>query len=243
MGEDDATSEIQRIVKEHGVVLFQKGTRQFPQCGFSEATIGILDGTGVDYESIDCLDEDKNPGLRDAIKNFSQWPTIPQVYVKSEFIGGADIIREMVETGELKELLKPLKEAEKEMSKASFKTVSPEEAYARIEGDGYVYIDVRTEGEFEDKNIPGSVLVPAFRDTPEGRVPVPDEFTNAIANRYPDRESKLVIGCRSGVRSKAAADWLCEMGYSQLLEVDGGITLWASNPKLPTRQGTKDAAN
>ena len=88
---------------QEDVVLFMKGTPVFPQCGFSSTVVQILTELGVKFKSVDVL---KDPGIRQGIKEFSNWPTIPQLYVKGEFIGGCDIIRETFETGELEDLLK-----------------------------------------------------------------------------------------------------------------------------------------
>jgi monothiol glutaredoxin len=88
-------------VKSNDVVLFMKGTPTFPQCGFSGQVVQILDYLGVAYSGINVLESDD---LRQGIKAFSDWPTIPQLYVKGEFVGGADIIREMFQAGELKSL-------------------------------------------------------------------------------------------------------------------------------------------
>ena len=93
---------IDNEVKNNDVVLFMKGTPQFPQCGFSGQVVQILDYLGVPYKGLNVLE---NEDLRNGIKSYSNWPTIPQLYVKGEFVGGCDIIREMAETGELKELL------------------------------------------------------------------------------------------------------------------------------------------
>jgi monothiol glutaredoxin len=90
---------IDEQVKEHDVVLFMKGTPQFPQCGFSGRVVQMLDHLGVPYAGINVLESD---ALRDGIKTFSDWPTIPQLYVKGEFIGGCDILTEMFQNGELK---------------------------------------------------------------------------------------------------------------------------------------------
>ena len=87
---------------ENGVVLFMKGTPVMPQCGFSAAVVQVLNHLGVKFKGIDVLED---PGLRQGIKNFTNWPTIPQLYVKGEFVGGCDIVREMYETGELRQLL------------------------------------------------------------------------------------------------------------------------------------------
>ena len=93
---------IDNEVKTNDVVLFMKGTPQFPMCGFSGQVVQILDYLGVPYKGLNVLENDD---LRQGIKAFSSWPTIPQLYVKGEFVGGCDIIREMYESGELNELL------------------------------------------------------------------------------------------------------------------------------------------
>ena len=94
---------IDNEVKGNDVVLFMKGTPQFPQCGFSGQVVQILDHLGVAYKGINVLDSDE---IRTGIKTYSNWPTIPQLYVKGEFVGGCDIIREMFQAGELQGLLK-----------------------------------------------------------------------------------------------------------------------------------------
>ena len=100
---DDITRErIQTEVDANDVLLFMKGTPVFPQCGFSAAIIQVLSHLQVKFSSINVLED---PDIRDGIKQYSDWPTIPQLYVKGEFVGGCDIIREMYETGELKTFL------------------------------------------------------------------------------------------------------------------------------------------
>ena len=94
----DVTQRIADIVASNDVVLFMKGTPLFPQCGFSNRAISILDHCGVTYESVDVLQDME---IRQGIKSFSEWPTIPQLYVKGEFVGGSDIMMEMFEAGEL----------------------------------------------------------------------------------------------------------------------------------------------
>ena len=100
----DATviDRIKQDITDHPVVLFMKGTPVFPQCGFSAAVVQILTQMGVKFKGIDVLSD---PAVRQAIKDFSSWPTIPQLYVKGEFVGGCDIIREMYEAGELQDFL------------------------------------------------------------------------------------------------------------------------------------------
>ncbi len=98
----DANERIEQTVKANDVVLFMKGSPLFPQCGFSSRAIAILDHLGVSYESVDVLQDQE---IRHGIKEYSDWPTIPQLYVKGEFVGGSDIMMEMYEAGELKQLL------------------------------------------------------------------------------------------------------------------------------------------
>ena len=97
----DVSENIKNEIKSNDVVLFMKGTPVFPMCGFSAATIQVLSDIGVKFSSVNVLDSNE---MREGIKKFSNWPTIPQLYVKEEFIGGCDIIKEMQETGELLEL-------------------------------------------------------------------------------------------------------------------------------------------
>ena len=99
---DHVSQSIENEIKSKDVVLFMKGTPVFPMCGFSAATVEVLNKIGVKFESVNVLDSDE---MREGIKKFSNWPTIPQLYIKEEFIGGCDIVREMFESGELLELL------------------------------------------------------------------------------------------------------------------------------------------
>ncbi len=92
---------IDNAVKTNDVVVFMKGTPDFPQCGFSGQVVQILDYVGVPYQGVNVLEDD---GLRQSIKDYSNWPTIPQLYVKGEFVGGCDIIREMFQSGELQQM-------------------------------------------------------------------------------------------------------------------------------------------
>jgi monothiol glutaredoxin len=98
----DSQARIADIVQKNDVVLFMKGTALFPQCGFSSRAIAILDRLGAEYETVDVL---QDPYIRNGIKAFSDWPTIPQLYVRGEFVGGSDIMMEMFESGELGELV------------------------------------------------------------------------------------------------------------------------------------------
>ena len=99
--DEGVKSRIENEISSNEVVLFMKGTPVFPQCGFSSMVSQVLSRIGVEFKGVDVLAE---PTLRDGIKSFSDWPTIPQLYVKGEFIGGCDIVKEMYENGELQEL-------------------------------------------------------------------------------------------------------------------------------------------
>ena len=103
MSDNPVFERIRQEVQQTQVVLFMKGTPVFPQCGFSAAVVQLLNHLGVPFKGIDVLSD---PGLRQGIKEFANWPTIPQLYVKGEFVGGCDIVREMFETGELQEVLR-----------------------------------------------------------------------------------------------------------------------------------------
>ncbi len=103
MSDNPILGQIENEIKNNDVVLFMKGTKEMPQCGFSSVVVQILGHCGVSFRDINVL---ADPALRDGIKQFSNWPTIPQLYVKGEFIGGCDIAREMYQSGELQDLLK-----------------------------------------------------------------------------------------------------------------------------------------
>jgi monothiol glutaredoxin len=98
----DSNQRIEALVKANDVVLFMKGTALFPQCGFSSRAVAILDHLGVPFETVDVL---QDPEIRQGIKDYSDWPTVPQLYVKGEFVGGSDIMMEMFESGELQQLV------------------------------------------------------------------------------------------------------------------------------------------
>ncbi|HYW16774.1 MAG TPA: Grx4 family monothiol glutaredoxin [Allosphingosinicella sp.] len=106
----DTKARIEALVQKNDVVLFMKGTALFPQCGFSSKAVSILDHLGVGFETVDVL---QDPEIRQGVKEYSDWPTVPQLYVKGEFVGGSDIMTEMYEAGELQQLFD-----EKQVAKA-----------------------------------------------------------------------------------------------------------------------------
>ena len=98
----DVKQKIQEIIEQNRVVLFMKGTKNFPQCGFSDRATKILKDVGTEFKAVNVL---KDPAIRQGIKDFSNWPTIPQVYIDGKFVGGSDILSEMHQSGELQKLL------------------------------------------------------------------------------------------------------------------------------------------
>jgi monothiol glutaredoxin len=100
----DAKKTIQDTVEQNRVVLFMKGTKNFPQCGFSQRAVAILKECGAEFKDVNVLSD---PEIRQGIKDYSNWPTIPQIYIDGKFVGGSDILSEMFQSGELKKLLTP----------------------------------------------------------------------------------------------------------------------------------------
>jgi monothiol glutaredoxin len=102
MAQDANHTAISKTITDNDIVLFMKGTKQFPQCGFSATAVKILEALGVPFKEVNVLEDQ---GVREGIKAFSNWPTIPQLYVKGEFVGGCDIMKEMYQAGELHDLI------------------------------------------------------------------------------------------------------------------------------------------
>jgi len=102
---DNLSDFIKETLEKNAVVVFMKGSKKFPMCGFSGAVVNIFNNLGVDFADFNMLEPENQP-LRQAIKEYSNWPTLPQIYIKGEFIGGCDITREMFESGELQQMLK-----------------------------------------------------------------------------------------------------------------------------------------
>ena len=107
MSQNEIFNLIKKQIANHNVVLYMKGTADFPECGFSSMVVGILQALGLKFKDINVLED---PSLRQGIKDFSDWPTIPQLYIDEKFIGGCDIVREMYENGKLALLIKDLKQ-------------------------------------------------------------------------------------------------------------------------------------
>lgn len=106
MSENPIFNQFKKEISENDVVLYMKGTQDFPRCGFSNYVVQVLTHLNIDFKDVNVLDDQE---IREGIKQFTNWPTIPQLYIKGEFIGGCDIVREMYDSGELQQLLKDKK--------------------------------------------------------------------------------------------------------------------------------------
>jgi monothiol glutaredoxin len=290
-------ARLEKLVHDNGVVLFMKGDRTFPQCGFSAQVIQILDDYTSDYQTVNVLDDAE---VRQGIKDFSDWPTIPQLYVKGEFVGGCDIIRDMHQSGELSTVLgkKPMEveppsitltapavaaiaEAAQDAEYPDLRLeIGPRFDYGlsfgpRLAGD----VEVKTggmtllldkasarrangmkidflEGEegagfkIENPNEPPRVKqmsVAQLKDKLQAGAPmhlfdVRGADERAIVAIYPStlldqagqaalaalsKDEPVVLYCRSGRRSQAAAEQLLAEGYKDVTNVEGGVLAWA----------------
>jgi Grx4 family monothiol glutaredoxin len=201
---NDATrTQIETAVKTHKVVLFMKGNRRFPQCGFSATVAGILDRLLPGYETFNVLED---PALREGIKEYSQWPTIPQLYIDGEFIGGCDIVKALFASGELAARLgvsdaprvKPL--------------TAPELKSLRDRGEKLELFDVRTPAERQIASLPETRLL--------------DEAARDYILGLP-RDTRLVFHCHHGIRSQRAAEYFLQQGFTNVLNLEGGIDAWS----------------
>ena len=203
---DDALVRIQHLVDTERVVLFMKGDPDRPQCGFSARTVGALRELGVDYTHVDVL---MDPDVREGIKVYSDWPTIPQLYVDGEFVGGCDIVLEMQQDGSLAELLGIEPPAEP----APIQQTAPEIVAGWLaRGERFEFLDVRTHEEFEWASVDGARLLTA------DQLPALEALP---------RDTRIAFLCHHGVRSQAAARAFQTLGFSDLHNVVGGIDAWS----------------
>lgn len=302
---DALKSQIDGLVNKSRVVLFMKGSRHFPQCGFSAGVVKVLEEIGTKYETINILQSQE---LRDGVKEYSQWPTFPQLYVDGKLVGGADIVRDMHQAGELAKVIgvSPKVEAgpvtapafamtdgARKAITAAQKDSAPGEAL-RIEiatGFGYeLFFDAKKDSDFvldasipvvidEDsarraKNLKVDFLGGGFRienDAEPARVrplrakdlkqlfDAKESFllvdvrtdderrTASIAGSITaddlakkldtlDKDTRIVMQCHHGIRSRQAAERLVLAGFTRVFNLEGGIDAWSADvdPKVPT---------
>lgn len=205
--------KLDQLVQGDPIFLFMKGTPTFPQCGFSNQVVQILKAYDVPFGSFDVLSD---MDVRQGIKTYSDWPTIPQLYVKGEFVGGCDIVRESWESGELTEILQaahPDRALTPPKPPTKPKNISAKEAKAMMDQGGVRFLDVRTH---EERDI---ALVEGF-----------EHLDQALAQSLlsdGDKEAPLVFMCHFGGRSAQAAEYFASQGFQNTYNLVGGIDSWS----------------
>jgi len=215
---DNASAEpnerIQKMVENNPVFLFMKGNPEMPQCGFSAKVTKILNSWDVPFQSFDILSDQS---IREGVKSYSNWPTIPQLYINKEFVGGCDIITELSESGELLPLLKqayPGKEFTSPPPPVAIQHLTSEEAAERLKNDTNVrLLDVRSPEEWEITHIEKSQLLD-------------QELVEEMLSSW-DKNTPLILLCHHGMRSNEAASYFAEQGFQDISNVEGGIDNWA----------------
>jgi len=211
---NDPQSQIEALVSGSPVFLFMKGSPDAPQCGFSYRVIETLRGWNVPFESFDVFSDE---GIRQGIKDYANWPTIPQLYVNKEFVGGCDIIEEMSGNGELGELFK---EAHPDLKftppspPAEVQSLPPEDiAQLLKEQPDIPLLDVRTPEERAIACVAGARMID-------------QELAQEIVNSW-DPDTPLVFICHKGGRSLQAAQHFTQQGFQNVYNVAGGIDAWS----------------
>jgi Grx4 family monothiol glutaredoxin len=210
----DLKSRIQGLVDSQPLFLFMKGNPTFPRCGFSNQVVQILRAFQVPFGHFDILSDEE---MRQGVKEFADWPTFPQLFVKGELFGGCDIVREAMERGELLTALQaalPEQQIEAPKPPAATRHITPQEAATMLEsrGDG-LFLDVRSPEERACATIAG--FVPLDQELAE----------KLLAEGNLDRP--LVFLCHYGGRSAQAADYFVQRGFQRVFNVSGGIDEWS----------------
>lgn len=204
---------IDQMISGDPVFLFMKGTPTFPQCGFSNQVVQILKAYDVPFGSFDVLSD---MDVRQGIKTYSDWPTIPQLYVSGEFVGGSDIVRESWESGELTELLKaahPDRELTPPTPPTKPKNIQPSEAKTMLAANQGRFLDVRTTDERNTAAVEGFELL--------------DQALAQSLLDSSDKNQPLVFMCHFGGRSAQAAEYFANQGFQNVYNVLGGIDAWS----------------
>jgi Grx4 family monothiol glutaredoxin len=208
-----AGTRIAELVAAHRVVLFMKGDPVQPQCGFSARTAAVLAGMGVDFAHVDVL---ADPAMREGVKAYSEWPTLPQLFVDGDFVGGADIVEEMAAEGSLAELLGVSAEEPPPVAQTA-----PEEVARWLDdGETFLLLDVRTDQELELASLTAARQL-RTEDFPE---------LEALP-----RDTRIAFLCHHGIRSQAAANAFRALGFTDLHNIVGGIDAWSHqvDPSVP----------
>lgn len=200
---------IENILNQHDLVLFMKGTKAQPRCGFSAAVVDILQRLGAPFYDVDVL---QNPLLREGIKQYGNWPTLPQLYHKGQLVGGCDIIRELDARGELAATL-GLSAASGSVPTTAVQQMTVQQLKQKLDAKEPLRLyDVRSTGERQIAIIPG-----AIHFTEEART----------AMELLPKNTPLVFHCHHGGRSQAAAETYVRKGFRHVWNVQGGIDAWS----------------
>jgi len=211
----DPQDRIDQMLTGSPVFLFMKGTPESPQCGFSYKVTDILKSWKVPFQSFDVLSDES---IRQGIKDYANWPTIPQLYINKEFVGGSDIVDEMSSNGELGELLKeafPDKEITPPPPPVEVQEIPAVEAAEILKGNPDIrLLDVRSPQEREQACIENSVLLN-------------QELVEEMLGSW-DPESPLMFYCHVGQRSREAAKYFTAQGFQKVYNISDGISGWSS---------------
>ena len=212
----DPKERISNLVEENPVLLFMKGTPEAPQCGFSNRVIQVLNSWDVPFESINVLSDEN---IRQEIKDFSNWPTIPQLYINREFVGGCDIVEELSTNGELADVLKqayPDREFTPPPPPAEVQEISSTEASEMLKQNPEIpLLDARSEEEREMACITNSRMLD-------------NQLAQEIQESW-DLESPMILICHQGVRSLQAGQYFTSQGFQQVYHISDGIDGWSLN--------------
>lgn len=207
-------SRIQALIDSQPLFLFMKGNPTFPRCGFSNQVVQILRAFQVPFGHFDILSDEE---MRQGVKEFADWPTFPQLFIKGELFGGCDIVREALERGELLETLRsalPDLNVEAPKPPAATRHISVQEAASMLDSGGDVlFLDVRSPEERACASIGGFV-------------PLDQELAEKLLAEA-NHERPLVFLCHYGGRSAQAADYFVQRGFQRVYNVSGGIDEWS----------------
>ncbi len=218
----DPKERISNLIEENPVLLFMKGTPEAPQCGFSNRVIQVLNSWDVPFESINVLSDEN---IRQEIKDFSNWPTIPQLYINREFVGGCDIVEELSSNGELADVLKqayPDREFTPPPPPAEVQEISSTEASEMLKQNPEIpLLDARSEEERQMACITNSRMLD-------------NQLAQEIQESW-DLKSPMILICHQGVRSLQAGQYFTSQGFQQVYHISDGIDGWSLNvdPAIP----------
>jgi len=213
---NDPQAQIEQMLSGSPIFLFMKGTPESPQCGFSFKVVDILKAWKIPYKSFNVLSDES---IRQGIKDFANWPTIPQLYINKEFVGGSDVVEEMSNNGELADLLKeafPEQVISPPPPPVEVQEVAALEASAILKEKPEIrLLDVRTPQERETACLDNSELLD-------------QELVEEMLDSW-DPNTPLMFFCHIGERSRQAAQYFTSQGFQQVYNVSDGIKGWSSN--------------